>query len=156
MVAVAADPSRWRAEWKWDGIRVQLCAAPGGTRMWSRTGEDVSAVFPEVVEAMAGWRGVLDGELLVVRDGVVAPFADLQQRLNRKAVTPKMQRDYPVGVRLYDLLLDGEQVQKIAERTPLKRVGRIEEMADVIRFLMTPAAGFITGQTLVVDGGLSC
>lgn len=53
-------------------------------------------------------------------------------------------------------LLDGEQVQKIAERTPLKRVGRIEEMADVIRFLMTPAAGFITGQTLVVDGGLSC
>lgn len=53
-------------------------------------------------------------------------------------------------------LLESEQVKKIVERTPLKRVGRIEEMADVIRFLISPAAGFITGQTLLVDGGLTC
>ena len=52
---------------------------------------------------------MLDGELLVVRDGVVAPFNDLQQRLNRKTVTPKMLRDYPALVRLYDLLIDGSE-----------------------------------------------
>jgi DNA ligase 1 len=40
---------------------------------------------------------------------VVAPFADLQQRLNRKQVTARMQKDYPVGVRLYDLLFDGTE-----------------------------------------------
>jgi 3-oxoacyl-[acyl-carrier protein] reductase len=57
---------------------------------------------------------------------------------------------------LSEVLLDSEQVKKIVERTPLKRVARIDEMADVIRFLMSPAAGFITGQTLVVDGGLTC
>jgi DNA ligase-1 len=101
------EPSEWRAEWKWDGIRVQLTAGPGGRRIWSRGGEDVSGAFPEVVEAM-DFHAVLDGELLVIReDGQVAPFADLQQRLNRKAVTPRMQKDYPVGVRLYDLLFDG-------------------------------------------------
>ncbi len=107
------DPSEWRAEWKWDGIRVQLTAGPGGRRIWSRGGEDVSGAFPELVEAM-DFQAVLDGELLVIREdgpggGVVAPFADLQQRLNRKAVTPRMQRDYPVGVRLYDLLLEGDE-----------------------------------------------
>ena len=43
--------------------------------------------FPEIGQAFAHTDGVLDGELLVLRDGVVAPFNDLQQRLNRKTVT---------------------------------------------------------------------
>ena len=96
----------WRAEWKWDGIRVQLTAGPGGRRIFSRGGEDISAAFPEIVAAM-DFHGVLDGELLVVRDGEVAPFAELQQRLNRKSVTAKMQRDFPAAVRLYDILFEG-------------------------------------------------
>ena len=98
----------WRAEWKWDGIRVQLTAGPGGTRLWSRSGEDFSAGFPEILEAMQ-FHAVADGELLVLREGEVAPFADLQQRLNRKTVTAKMLREYPAHVRLYDLLFDGEE-----------------------------------------------
>ena len=44
------------------------------------------ARFPKSSTAM-DFHGVLDGELLVMRDGVVAPFADLQQRLNRKIVS---------------------------------------------------------------------
>ncbi|WP_192898665.1 cisplatin damage response ATP-dependent DNA ligase [Crenalkalicoccus roseus] len=104
----ALDPAEWRAEWKWDGIRVQLAAGPGGRRIWSRGGEDVSAAFPEILEAMA-FHAVLDGELLVIRDGAVAPFADLQQRLNRKLVPARLRRDVPVGVRLYDLLFEGEE-----------------------------------------------
>ncbi|MBL6456300.1 cisplatin damage response ATP-dependent DNA ligase [Belnapia sp. T6] len=113
----ALDPAAYRAEWKWDGIRVQLTAGPGGRRIWSRGGEDISGGFPEILEAM-DFHAVLDGELLVIRDGpgggVVAPFADLQQRLNRKLVGPKMLRDYPVGVRLYDLLfVEGEDLRPL-------------------------------------------
>jgi DNA ligase-1 len=109
----ALDPSAYRAEWKWDGIRVQITAGPGGRRIWSRGGEDISGGFPEILEAM-DFHAVLDGELLVIRDGVVAPFADLQQRLNRKQVGPKMLRDYPVGVRLYDLLFEaGEDLRPL-------------------------------------------
>lgn len=96
----------WRAEWKWDGIRVQLVAGPGGARLFSRGGEDISAAFPEILAAME-FHAVLDGELLVVREGEVAPFAELQQRLNRKTVTARMQRDFPAAVRLYDLLFEG-------------------------------------------------
>ena len=97
-----------RAEWKWDGIRVQLVSTPRGKRVYSRGSEDISGAFPEIVDAME-FDAVLDGELLVVRDGEVAPFADLQQRLNRKAPGPKMTKDFPVAVRLYDLLFDGEE-----------------------------------------------
>jgi DNA ligase-1 len=103
------DPGAYRAEWKWDGIRVQLVATPLGRKVWSRGGEEISGAFPEVTEAMVGLHAVLDGELLVVRDGAVAPFADLQQRLNRKAVGPKLLRDYPCAVRLYDILFEGDE-----------------------------------------------
>ncbi|MFM7301720.1 MAG: cisplatin damage response ATP-dependent DNA ligase, partial [Alphaproteobacteria bacterium] len=100
------DPAAYRAEWKWDGIRVQVTSGPGGARLWSRGAEDISASFPEIIAGL-DFHAVLDGELLVLRNGAVAPFADLQQRLNRKSVTAKMQRDYPVAIRLYDMLFDG-------------------------------------------------
>jgi len=105
----ALDPSAYRAEWKWDGIRVQLVATRLGGRIWSRGGEDITDAFPEIASAMERLHAVLDGELLVMRDGAVAPFADLQQRLNRKVVGAKLLRDYPCGVRLYDLLFEGEE-----------------------------------------------
>jgi DNA ligase-1 len=104
----ALNPPDWRAEWKWDGIRVQVVATTGGRRLFSRGADDISGAFPEILAAM-NFHGVLDGELLVIRDGVVAPFADLQQRLNRKSVTAKITAQHPVGVRVYDLLFDGTE-----------------------------------------------
>jgi DNA ligase 1 len=104
----ALQPRDWRAEWKWDGIRVQLVATEGGRRIYSRSADDISGAFPEILEAM-DFHAVLDGELLVVRDGQAAPFADLQQRLNRKVVSARMLTDYPAGIRLYDMLFDGAE-----------------------------------------------
>ena len=107
----ALHPTDWRAEWKWDGIRVQLVSTEGGRRLYSRGADDISNAFPEIVEAM-DFHAVLDGELLVIRDGQVAPFSDLQQRLNRKLVSAQMIADYPVGIRLYDMLFEaGEDVR---------------------------------------------
>ena len=100
------DVATYRAEWKWDGIRVQLVAGGGVQRVFSRTGEEITGTFPEIAEAMT-FDAVLDGELLVVRDGVVASFNDLQQRLNRKSVTKELLKEYPAHVRLYDILFDG-------------------------------------------------
>ncbi len=102
------QPADWRAEWKWDGIRVQLVATEGGRRLYSRSADDISSAFPEIVQAM-DFHAVLDGELLVIRDGRVAPFADLQQRLNRKVVSPRMLAEDPAGIRLYDLLFEGTE-----------------------------------------------
>jgi DNA ligase-1 len=108
------DPKAFRAEWKWDGIRAQLVAVPGGRRIYSRGSDDVSGTFPEIVDCME-FDAVLDGELLVIRDGQVAPFADLQQRLGRKVVGGKTLRDFPVYVRLYDILFEeGEDLRALS------------------------------------------
>ena len=105
------------AEWKWDGIRIELVHAGGETRLYSRTGDDISASFPDVAEAFHA-RAVLDGELLVrgsdqgvadVHGGAAASFNALQQRLGRKNVSSKMLNSYPAFVRLYDILFDGEE-----------------------------------------------
>jgi DNA ligase-1 len=81
----------------------------GSVRIYSRAGDDISPAFPDIVASFIGKEGVLDGELLVVREGVVQPFNDLQQRLNRKTVTAKMLESFPAHVRLYDLLIDGRE-----------------------------------------------
>lgn len=99
-------PKDFVAEWKWDGIRVQAAYHGGEKRLFSRTGDDISGAFPDVVEALPP-DAVLDGELLVVRDGEVAPFNDLQQRLNRKAVTAALLKSHPAHLRLYDMLFEG-------------------------------------------------
>jgi len=102
------------AEWKWDGVRVQIAADGEDARIFSRSGDEISAAFPEIVSAYRQSRAVLDGELLVVRNGETAPFNDLQQRLNRKTVTPRLMKKYPAFVRLYDLLFDeGEDLRPL-------------------------------------------
>jgi len=116
------DPAAFRAEWKWDGIRVQAVAGfkPDGsrvTRLYSRTGEDISAAFPDLIDALesaAARAFSLDGELLILREGLVQPFSVLQQRLNRKSVTAKLCLDYPAHIRAYDLLSEaGEDVRPL-------------------------------------------
>ena len=102
------DWTTHRAEWKWDGIRVQLVATPFGKRLYTRTADDISASFPEILEAMT-FHAVLDGELLVINEGTVAPFGDLQQRLGRKTVSTSFRAKFPAGVRLYDILFDGAE-----------------------------------------------
>jgi 3-oxoacyl-[acyl-carrier protein] reductase len=52
--------------------------------------------------------------------------------------------------------LNSEQKSRIARRTPLGRLARIEEIAAVVHFLASEDASFITGQTVVVDGGITC
>ncbi len=119
-------PSDFLAEWKWDGIRIQACCGVDESgqmiaRMYSRTGEDISGSFPDMIETLVAHpvSCAIDGELLVLHDGRVQSFNVLQQRLNRKSVTPKLMRDYPVYMRAYDLLSDnGEDLRPLpfAER----------------------------------------
>ena len=100
----ALEPTDFHAEWKWDGIRVQAVSDGGVRRLYSRTGEDISTAFPDVIAAME-FDGTVDGELLVRRDAEVAPFGDLQKRLNRKSVGKGLLTSHPAGLRLYDLLI---------------------------------------------------
>jgi DNA ligase-1 len=132
----------YAAEWKWDGIRVQLVHAGGQTRLYSRTGDDSSMSFPDVAEAFRT-KGVLDGELLVRGEAQgsglevtsAASFNALQQRLGRKNVTAKMMGSYPAFVRLYDALFDGdEDLRELAWEQRRPRLEAFAEDLDPERF----------------------
>lgn len=120
------DLEDYAAEWKWDGIRVQIVHVAGQTRLYSRTGDDVTGSFPDVAAAFAT-PGVVDGELMVkgeVQGGEAASFNALQQRLGRKTVSARMLADYPAFVRLYDILFDG--AEDVRERPWTERRARLE------------------------------
>ena len=105
------DLRDYAAEWKWDGIRVQIVHVAGQTRLYSRTGDDVTGSFPDVA-ASFHTPGVLDGELMVkgeFQGGEAGSFNALQQRLGRKTVSAKMLAESPAFVRLYDILFDGTE-----------------------------------------------
>jgi len=106
-------PADYQAEWKWDGIRVQLAIDGSSSRIFSRTGDDISAAFPDLAAALDG-RAVLDGELLVGHDFDPLAFNCLQQRLNRKTPAKSHLKDYPAFVRVYDMLFDdGDDIREL-------------------------------------------
>ncbi len=131
------DLSEFAAEWKWDGIRIQIASTGGETRLFSRGGDEVTASFPEIAAAFEGV-GVVDGELLVrgdVQGGEAASFNALQQRLGRKTVTAAMQAEYPLFVRLYDILFDGtEDLRGLPWTKRRDRLERVVATLDPVRF----------------------
>ncbi|CCH51342.1 short-chain dehydrogenase/reductase SDR [Fibrisoma limi BUZ 3] len=52
------------------------------------------------------------------------------------------------------VLNNPDKLAGILSRTPMKRIGEPEEVASVVSFLCMPASGYVTGQTIAVDGGL--
>jgi DNA ligase-1 len=147
MLAHGLDEARvsltdYAAEWKWDGIRVQIVRVGGQVRLYSRAGDDITRSFPEVAAAFDA-EGVVDGELLVkgevqgadAHGGAAASFNALQQRLGRKVVSAKTLSDYPAFVRLYDLLFDGrEDVRALAWAERRARLERFVPRLDADRF----------------------
>jgi DNA ligase 1 len=147
------DASDFMAEWKWDGIRVQAVAArhdPGMiARLYSRTGEDISKSFPDLLDALH-LPGAIDGELLIMRDRRVQSFNVLQQRLNRKTVTPKLIAEFPAHLRAYDLLADGEE--DLRECPFAERRARLENFIARLndeRIDLSPLVTFATWDELI-------
>ena len=146
------DPKDFAAEWKWDGIRVQLSRAGATSKLYSRSGDDISSAFPDIVDAIS-FEGVVDGELLIggtVRsNSPTRSFSDLQQRLNRKTVTTKMLEEYPAFIRAYDLLFDGEE--DVRARGFLDRRERLTEIIEAAphdRFDLSPLVDFTSWKEL--------
>ncbi|HVL46497.1 MAG TPA: ATP-dependent DNA ligase, partial [Acidovorax sp.] len=109
MPALLGTPGDWLVEWKWDGIRAQIVRRAGAVWVWSRGEELVTDRFPELAEAAMAQMPdgtVVDGEILVwlPDEPQPRPFADLQKRLGRKTLGPKLLRELPVVLVTYDLL----------------------------------------------------
>jgi DNA ligase-1 len=149
------DPAAFSGEWKWDGIRVQLvggrdAAGVQVARIYSRTGEDISGAFPDLAEAIT-FEGAIDGELLILREQRVQSFNVLQQRLNRKAVTPKLLEEFPAHVRAYDLMqADGEDLRPLPFMERRARLESFVAALDHARIDLSPLVPFSTWEQLAI------
>ncbi|MCW8090753.1 cisplatin damage response ATP-dependent DNA ligase [Alteromonas sp. ASW11-130] len=104
------DNSKWQVEHKYDGIRVQLVVKRDEKALFSRNADDISHSFPDLLEEVSA-DAVIDGELLVMHGSDVAPFNDLQQRLNKKKPNKILMQTHPAGLIAYDILsLNGQSL----------------------------------------------
>ncbi len=137
------SPADFAAEWKWDGVRVQLVADQGVRRLYTRNGDDISKAFPDLLDA-ATFNAALDGELLIRSPvGGVASFNELQQRLNRKTVTPKQMAERPAILRAYDIMQeDGEDLRPLPFAQRRKRLERFVVTLNNPRIDLSPMVRF--------------
>src|SRR6185312_10123815 len=142
------DAADYAAEWKWDGIRVQAVSERGQKKLYSRTGDEIGQAFPDVLDFL-NFEGVIDGELLVIRNGSVASFGDLQQRLTRKTADAKLLAKYPAAIRAYDLLLEGEEdLRSLPFRERRKRLEAFVAHANSPRIDLSPLQPFSSWEEL--------
>jgi DNA ligase-1 len=145
--ALLGSPADWLVEWKWDGIRAQLVKRAGQVWLWSRGEELVTERFPELAamgEALPDGT-VLDGEIAVWREDKVRPFAELQKRIGRKTLGPKLLRDIPVVLLAYDLLeWQGRDLRALpqAERRVL-----MDELVTQLQHPQLIASPMLTGES---------
>ena len=134
------SPSEWLLEWKWDGIRVQLIRAEGGSSLWSRGEEMIAGAFPDLMQEAAPLPAgtVLDGEILAWNEEKCCPlpFAALQKRLNRKNVELSFWPEVPLVYMVFDVLeLGGEDLR-------LRALRERRAMLEQLPLTAPPCCGF--------------
>ena len=169
--AVLGPPSDWLIEWKWDGIRAQLVKRAGVVSLWSRGEELVTDRFPELATmgAVLPDGTVIDGEIVVWRadaplpdaltdgptasrpdepadaPGRVQPFAELQRRIGRKTLGPKLLREIPVVLLAYDILeWEGQDLRTVAQQD--RRV-LLDQLIEQLRHPQLIASPVLSGDS---------
>ena len=121
----------WQYEPKWDGFRCLLARDAGTVAMYSKSGQDLSRYFPEVVAAALTLREksfVLDGEIVVPVGGRFS-FDDLLQRIHPAASrVKKLAGQSPALFLAFDLLKQGKT--ELANELLHKRRLQLEKFAD--------------------------
>ena len=140
-VASLGAASEWLVEWKWDGIRAQLVRRGGTTCVWSRGEELVTERFPELAAAgaLVPDGTVIDGEIVVMKDGNVAPFAALQTRIGRKLLSTRILASAPVVLLAYDLLEDhGQDLRNLPQHERRARLARVVGATNAPALQLSP------------------
>jgi len=105
-------PDEFFVEDKFDGIRAQAHVQKGRVAIFSRTLDEISARFPELLEPLAALPTdlIVDGEIIAARGEEILPFSNLQKRLGRKTVSEDLLASTPVVFVAWDLLYASDRV----------------------------------------------
>ncbi len=129
----------WQIEWKYDGIRAQLVQRDEQRWLWSRGEDLITDRFPEISGIALPNGTVLDGEILIWKNDRPAPFADLQKRIGRKTLSPKMLGELPAVFMAFDLLEHrGHDIRKIVQSERRRRLEETVEDINAAGLLLAP------------------
>jgi DNA ligase 1 len=149
--ALLGPPADWLVEWKFDGIRAQIVKRGGQVWIWSRGEELITERFPEIaaIGRALPQDGVLDGEIVVFKDGKPAPFALLQQRIGRKTLTKKVLADAPAAFIAYDLLeLAGADIRPQTQTARRQQLEQLHQTCQLTQETCTKNMNFHLSQTV--------
>ncbi len=129
-------------EWKLDGARVQVHKDGDDVRIYSRTGNDVTAAAPEVVVAMRALTAralILDGEVIALKpDGAPYAFQDTMSRFGRMQDVAAMQARMPLSVFFFECLRrEGEDLLAAPGSARFEALAAVLPPAIVIPRLVT-------------------
>ncbi len=132
--ALFEEESAWRAEAKLDGVRIQAHKEKGRVWLFSRSGRDMTASLPDVVDAIARLEvssAVLDGEALSLDDrGRPLPFQTTMRRVGRRQQVVQAANEQPTTIRFFDVLQAGADEVVDAIDLPLEH--RIDLLTRVV------------------------
>jgi bifunctional non-homologous end joining protein LigD len=136
-----ADDGRWGYEFKWDGVRALAHVRGGRLRLRARSGNDVTATYPELGRlpaALAGRDAVVDGEVVALDDRGRPDFGLLQGRMHRTGPEiARMAAAAPVTFLVFDLLaLGGESLLGLPYAERRERLDALALGGD--RWVTTP------------------
>ncbi|WP_246833994.1 SDR family NAD(P)-dependent oxidoreductase [Pedobacter sp. G11] len=110
---------------------------------------NMSSVHEEIVFPHFSAYCASKGAMKMLTRNLATELAPLNIRINNVApgavTTPINQ----------DLLNNKEQLEKLLDNIPMRRMGKVEDVAAVVAFLASDEAGYVTGSTYFVDGGLT-
>jgi ATP-dependent DNA ligase I len=143
--ALASLP-RAALEYKLDGARAQIHKGPAGTRLYSRTGRDVTASLPEIaaaIDVLPARSLVLDAEVIALEaDGRPRPFQDTMRRFGRRLDVATAQAELPLSVFCFDCLhFDGEDLLDQPAELRFEKLGAAVPAALIVPRIVTPDIG---------------
>ncbi|MGH3785438.1 MAG: SDR family NAD(P)-dependent oxidoreductase [Pseudonocardiaceae bacterium] len=146
-------PPKLIADLVMTNLAAPITMAQACARAMSRYGEGGHILNVSSINAIRGYRGV------AVYSATKAGLDGFSRSLARElgALNIRVNSVVP-GFFESDMTADvtKENRARITRRTPLGRVAHIDEVANVLMFLVSSDSSFVTGQTIVVDGGITC